>query len=78
MILKSFEEMCDDETICDHYYRTDYGEHKSCVTPSGYSSCEGMWCEESYEAYLDDNNASKKLVKYQNNVKLLNKEELIR
>jgi hypothetical protein len=36
-----------------------------------------MWCEESYDAYLDDNNATKNLVKYQNKIKLLNK-ELIR
>jgi len=78
MILKSFEEMCDDETICDYCHQTDYGEYKSCVTPSGYSSCEGTWCEESYEAYLDDNNASIKLIKYQNSVKLINKEELIK
>jgi hypothetical protein len=68
--------MCDDESICDYCSPTDYGEHKSCHTPSGYYMCEGTWCKESYEVYLDDENATENLVKYQNSVKLLNKEEL--
>lgn len=74
--LKTFEEMYDDESICDYCYRTDYGEHKSCITPSGYSSCEGTWCKECYDTYLDENDANENLVKYQNCVKLINKEEI--
>lgn len=77
-ILKTFDEMCDDETICEYCIPTDYGEHKFYCSPStGYSSCEGMWCEDSYKEYLDNYNASEELVKYQNSVKLLNKEELV-
>lgn len=76
MILQTFEEMCDDETICGYCYQTDYGEHKSCSTPSGYYCCEGTWCKESYERYLDNYDATEQLVKYQNSVKLLNKEIL--
>jgi|GEM_PF-1518618 len=76
VVLKTFDEMCDDDSICNYCYRTDYGEHKSCITPSGYSCCEGAWCEESYEAYLENYDATEELVKYQNSVKLLNKEEI--
>lgn len=75
-MLKTFEEMCDDESICDYCSPTDYGERKSCQTPSGIWMCEGTWCVDSYEAYLDENEATENLVKYQNCVKLLNKEAI--
>jgi hypothetical protein len=75
-LLKTFDEICDDETICDYCSQTDWGEHKSYGTPNGQVFCEGTWCKDSYEAYLDDNNATENLVKYQNSVRLLNKEEL--
>lgn len=67
--------MCDDETICDYCYRTDYGEHKSGVTPSGYWSCEGSYCDESYKAYLDEEDTTENIVKYASKVKLNNKED---
>lgn len=74
MMLKTFEEMCDDESICNYCSRTDYGEHKSSSTPNGYWCCEGAWCKESYDSYLDENEGTENLVKYQNCVRLLNKE----
>lgn len=76
-MLKTFEEMCDNESICKYCLATDYGEHKSYGTPNGQVFCEGTWCEEAYEAYLDNFNATENLVKYQNSIKLLNKEKFI-
>jgi hypothetical protein len=40
--------------ICNYCSRTDYGECKSGVTPNGYWSCEGSWCNEAYECYLEE------------------------
>ena len=74
-MLKTFKEMCDDETICDYCSMTDYGEHKSCVTPNGYWSCEGSWCERAYEDYLDGEDTTENIVKYASKVKLINKED---
>lgn len=74
-MFETFEEMCDDESICNYCSRTEYGEHKSCVTPNGYWSCEGSWCNEAYESYLEENEITENLVKYQNCVKLINKED---
>ena len=76
MWLKTFDEMCEDETICDYCKQTDYGESKFSTTPTGYWACEGSWCETSYESYLDECESTENLVKYQNNVILLNKGEL--
>lgn len=42
-----------DEKLCKYCSRTDYGEHKSSSTPNGYWSCEGSWCDEAYQEYLD-------------------------
>ena len=75
MIYKTFEEMCNDETICNYCKATNYGECKSSITPNGYWACEGVWCEDAYECYLNNNNISEEIIKYQNNVKLINKEE---
>lgn len=74
-MFKTFEEMCDDESICNHCSQTEYGEYKSVVTPNGCDFCEGRWCSEAYESYLEDNNISENIVKYQNCIKLINKED---
>lgn len=44
---------CDD--LCGYCHRTDYGSKAFGVTPNGYYSCEGAWCGEAYESYLEDN-----------------------
>lgn len=75
-MLKTFEEMCDDESICDYCYQTDFGKDKSFVTPDGYVCCEGAFCQESYESYLDENKTTENVVKYASAVKLTNKEEV--
>jgi hypothetical protein len=75
-MLKTFEEMCDDETICNYCSRTEYGEKKSGVTPNGYWSCEGNWCKEAYSDYLDDEDTTENIVKYASKVRLINKEDL--
>ena len=74
-ILKTFEELCDDDTICDYCSATDYGEHKSYSTPNGYYMCEGTWCKDAYNAYLDNENTTDNIVKYASKVKLTNKED---
>ena len=43
-----------DEELCSHCAATDYGEEKECHTPSGVWMCEGRWCDEAYQAYLDE------------------------
>lgn len=75
-MLKTFEELCDEDSICNHCSATDYGEHKSCITPNGYWSCEGAWCKDAYEEYLDENETTENIVKYASMVKLTNKEEV--
>ena len=74
-MLKTFEEMCDDETICDYCSQTDYGEHKSYGTPNGQVFCEGTWCKSSYESYLDNENTTENIIKYASKVKLTNRED---
>ena len=39
-MIKTFDELCVDESICNYCKQTDYGEHKECVTPDGYWCCE--------------------------------------
>ena len=75
-MLKTFEELCSEESICNYCSATDYGEHKSCATPNGYWCCEGIWCKEAYEEYLDYNETSENIVRYASIVKLTNKEIL--
>lgn len=74
-MLKTFEEMCDDESICKYCAATDYGDYKSCHTPNGYYMCEGTWCEEAYDAYLEEEETSFNIVKYASCVKLTNEED---
>lgn len=51
--MRSMEELQDSEELCKYCARTDYGTRKFCQTPNGYWSCEGSWCEEAYDAYLE-------------------------
>ena len=74
-MLKTFKEMCDDESICDYCSQTDYGEHKSYGTPNGQWFCEGVWCKDAYESYLDNENTTENIIKYASKVKLTNKED---
>lgn len=71
---KTLEEMQDDKTICEYCETTDYGKRKYYNTPNGYYMCEGEWCKYAYESYLDGNDITENIVKYQNKVKLVNKE----
>lgn len=43
-----------DEELCSHCAETDCGEKKECHTPNGLWMCEGRWCDEAYQAYLDE------------------------
>lgn len=43
-----------EEELCCHCAETDYGEKKECHTPGGVWMCEGRWCAEAYQAYLDE------------------------
>ena len=48
----SLEEL--DEDLCSHCAQTDYGDKRSFHTPNGVSMCEGRWCDDAYQAYLDE------------------------
>lgn len=75
MALQTFEELCDSMEICNYCSATDYGERASYVTGSGtYVSCEGSFCTQAYDAYLDENETTENIVKYASLVKLINKE----
>ena len=53
--IKTFEEMNDGESLCKYCVYTNHGEHpNSCVTPNGFISCEGEFCENAYTYYVDD------------------------
>lgn len=43
-----------DEELCCHCSQTDYGDKKEIHTPSGVWMCEGAWCADAYQAYLDE------------------------
>lgn len=43
------------EELCEYCKATDYGRHSSYVCQSGYVSCEGRFCCNAYEQYLDEN-----------------------
>lgn len=48
-----FEDISDDE-LCQYCSRTNYGEIKFVDSPDGPIYCEDRWCEEAYDAYLED------------------------
>lgn len=50
---KSLEELATDDELCSYCYRTGGGEYSMIVTPNGLSACEGRFCEEAYEEYLE-------------------------
>ena len=75
-MLQTLEEMCDIEEIFSYCSHTEYGEYKFGTTPNGYYSCEGSWCKDAYEDYLDENETTENIVKYASNVKLVNREEV--
>ena len=53
---ESFEELSDTEDLCSYCSDTDYGEHKYDISSCWRMvSCEGCWCDEAYQTYLDEN-----------------------
>lgn len=50
---KSLEKLAIDDELCSYCYRTGGGEYSMIVTPNGLSACEGRFCEEAYEEYLE-------------------------
>lgn len=75
MALQTFEELCGSMEICNYCSTTDYGERAQYVTSSGtFVSCEGSFCSQAYDAYLDENETTENIVKYASRVKLTNKE----
>lgn len=69
---QTFEELTESEELCN-YCKAEPGWHSS---PNGYSCCEGAYCNDAYQRYLDDNETTENIIKYQNSVKLINKESL--
>ena len=75
MALQTFKELCDSGEICKYCSPTDYGERSAYVTGSGtYVTCEGAFCTQAYDSYLDANETTENIVKYASRVKLVNKE----
>lgn len=76
-MLRTLEEMVEDESLCNYCQCTNYGEiNPYSYTPNGFVSCEGMHCDLAYDSYLDENNTTENIIKYAICVKLLNKEVL--
>lgn len=48
---KSFKEL--DAELCQHCSATDWGEKAFISTPNGPIMCEGSYCDDAYEAYLE-------------------------
>lgn len=74
-MLKTFDELSEEESLCEYCLATNYGEYKSCITPNGCCWCEGAYCEDAYREYLDENETSENVVKYASKVMLMNKED---
>lgn len=71
-MLKTFDELCNEESLCE-YCDAEPGWHS---TGGGDPyCCEGTWCKEAYERYLDEIETTENIVKYASVVKLTNKEE---
>ena len=69
----SFEEMQDQERLCKYCAPTEYGEKSFIVTPNGYNACEGTWCKEAYDDYLeseDEEEVENELRYYLNQIKI--------
>lgn len=75
-MLKTFDELSEEESLCQYCSATGYGEYKSCATPNGYYWCEGAYCKDAYKEYLDGNETSENVVKYASKVMLMNKEDV--
>ena len=43
------------EELCLYCFETDYGDHREFITPTGIVSCEGSWCQDAYQEYLNYN-----------------------
>lgn len=53
---ESFKELFDVDGLCQYCSETDHGEHKYDISSRwGMISCEGRWCDEAYQQYLDEN-----------------------
>lgn len=58
-MFKALEEMAEDESLCRY-----------CIAEPGWQMggggvpycCEGAYCEEAYESYLDENEITKRIV----------------
>lgn len=71
-MLKTFDELCDEESLCE-YCDAEPGWHSNGAGDP--YCCEGAYCKEAYERYLDENETTENIVKYASVVKLANKEE---
>lgn len=49
-----------DEELCSYCEQTEWGERRCYGTPTGPVMCEGSFCGEAYDLYLDENYALKR------------------
>ena len=45
----------DDQELCNYCADTEYGDVREVLTPTGMHYCEGRWCSNAYDLYLDEN-----------------------
>ena len=70
-ILKTFKELQDEESLCEYCF-ADPGWHS---TGGGDPyCCEGAYCENAYDYYLDSMETTANVILFASKVKLLNKE----
>lgn len=67
MAYKTIEEMQDDESLCEFCiaepgWHTGYGGSPCC--------CEGAYCGEAYESYLDENGITERIVEISKKTKI--------
>lgn len=64
---RTLEEMAEDESLCE-YCDAEPGWHS---TGGGDPiCCEGRWCGEAYDRYLDENGFTENIVKYAEAVRI--------
>jgi len=50
--MKTIEELGD--TLCNYCYETERGAKATILTPNGPSMCEGRFCGNAYDRYLEE------------------------
>lgn len=65
-MLKDFEKLSEEGSLCDYCSATGYGEHSSAeyANSTGCHWCEGAYCKDAYIKYLEKTGATESVIKY--------------